>query len=201
MVCGIAEGRRGGADPCFRLLFLRQGSLQTIASRRTITNCLQVGMYNRFPYLLEGFGHSATALGEAGIAHLAVVDQYQSGGLIDRFLDQIAGLAGDALVALAVVVCTNIKQGMVFPVPPTDVSFIRFVYGLVIFAGLPDLLPFYHLGNEPGAGGDRMRFQELHAAGCAHFRGDDTDQVIFQREYIDGMEALPLPQQHQRSFE
>lgn len=65
-----------------------------------------------FPAILEFFECTAAAFGEAGITYLTVRRQYLSAGGSDSLLYDFGGGAGDALITLAMVVCTDVETGM-----------------------------------------------------------------------------------------
>jgi len=88
-------------------------------------------MFDSFPHLFEGFGDPAAAFGKACIANLSARHKHQSGGFPYRFFYQRAGLPGNSLVSLAMVVGANIKKCVIFAVPPTNVLLIRLKDGLV----------------------------------------------------------------------
>ena len=73
-----------------------------------------------FPAILEFFECTAAAFGEAGIAYLTVRCQYLSAGGSDGLLYDFSGGTGNALVTLAMIVCTDVETGVVFTVVPTD---------------------------------------------------------------------------------
>ena len=80
----------------------------------------EIGILHIFPAILEFFECTATAFREAGIAYLTVGCQYLSAGGSDGLLYDFGGGAGNALVTLAMVVCTDVETGVVFTVVPTD---------------------------------------------------------------------------------
>ena len=115
-------------------------------------------MFNRFPTILKPFGHTSAAFREASVADGTVVEQDLASCLLDGLLHDRIALSGDSLVALAVVVGTDIKQGMVFAVVPTDQLLLILLAAGIRLVRLRQLLVFLDLGQEPAAGDDRMCF-------------------------------------------
>ena len=116
----------------------------------------EIGLRRVFPAVLELLGTSATALRETGIADLTVVDQDLTSRLADDLLDGWCALFRNALVALAVVVGTDIEDSMVFTVVPADEFIVFLDEREEACSTLPQPLALLHLGQEPRTGDDGM---------------------------------------------
>ena len=75
-------------------------------------------MGDRFPTMFELFRHTSATFGKAGIADRFAIHQYFSPCLVDHLLDDRVGSTGNSLVALTMVVGTDIENVMVFAVVP-----------------------------------------------------------------------------------
>ena len=64
------------------------------------------------PAGFELLGHASAALAETGIAQVAFINQSLSEGLLDGGLGCCADYAGAALITLAVVIGTYVKEGV-----------------------------------------------------------------------------------------
>ncbi len=76
----------------------------------------EISLRRVLPAILEFLGYSAAAFRESCIADFVAVHQNLSLGLADGFSYMGRCFLGDTLVALAVVVGTYIKEGVVFAV-------------------------------------------------------------------------------------
>ena len=87
----------------------------------------EVGFRRVFPTVLELLSLTAAALREACIADIAIVGENLSAGLMDGLCHMRTGGFGDALIALTVVVGTDIEDRVVFAIVPADdlIVFLR----------------------------------------------------------------------------
>jgi len=98
------------------------------------------------------------------------------------------------------VIGTDIKKGMILPVPPFD----PFLFG-THFAGIGYVLPLFYslplfyLRKQPAARYDGVGLKVFKGTGGTHFRGNDTDQVIFQGKYIHSANHAIFRDQDERS--
>ena len=69
-------------------------------------------MGDRFPAMFELFRHTSATFGKAGIADRFAIHQYFSPCLVDHLLDDRVGSTGISLVALTMVVGTDIENVM-----------------------------------------------------------------------------------------
>ena len=154
-----------------------------------------------FPAILELLGHTTTALGEAGVANLIAIAENLTACGLERLLDSLAGLLGDALIALAMVVGTNIKDGMVFAVVPAN--------ELVVFLDKREeavllfliLLTATHLRQQPRTGDDGMSLEQLDASGSFHLAADNAGQILFDGQFVDSRNLIGLNHQLERAQE
>ena len=154
-------------------------------------------MVNWFPDVPEAFHRTTAAFREAGVADGMLVGNHLSARRIDYLVHQTGGLAGDALVALAMVVGTHIEAGVLFTVVPADDLCRRDKRGLIPRI---DKSVFLHLCQQPAAGDDGMCLEQLFGAGSTHLGGDHAPEVIFQCDDVDGGDALFFRDNLQRSL-
>ena len=69
---------------------------------------------------MELLGLTAAALREACVADIAIVGENLSAGLMDGLCHMRTGGFGDTLIALTVVVGTDIEDRVVFAIIPAD---------------------------------------------------------------------------------
>ena len=107
---------------------------------------------------------------------------------------------GDALVALTMVISTDIKDGMVVTVVPA--------YQLILFLDkgeestrLRILTAVLHLSEQPTAGNNSMCFEKLYRRSGFHLTGNDTDQILLHRQFVDGTDLVGLDHNSQRTLE
>ena len=161
----------------------------------------EVGLGRVFPAVLELFGLAATAFVEAGIADLSVVGEHLSAGLGDGLCHMgVAGL-GDALIALAVVVGTDVEDGMVFAVVPADDLIIFLDEGEEAVVAVLVTLALLHLCQEPGTGDDGVGLEELDGGGGGHLAGDDAGEITFDGQLVDGYDLIGLDHDMEGAFE
>ena len=121
----------------------------------------QIGLWRVFPAVLELLSHTTTAFREACITNLRVVHQYLSTGLTDSFFNVGVVGAGDALIALTVIVGTYIEDGMIFTVVPADKLVVALGELEEIVASTLMLLALLHLCQQPRTGDDCVGLEEL----------------------------------------
>ena len=116
-VLGVAEGIGRLPDPT-----LKESLVAFLLGSQTddITHGAEIGFGRVFPTILVLLADAATALAETGIADFAGMADDETTGGADGSICILAQLAGDALVALAMVIGTDIEDGMVFTVIPAD---------------------------------------------------------------------------------
>ena len=74
----------------------------------------------RLPAILKFLHHAAARLAEASVAQGSAMHEHLSPRGTDGLLHLLGRGAGDALIALAVVVGAHVKVHMVVAVPPLD---------------------------------------------------------------------------------
>ena len=186
----VAERRRVAPYPLFRLFFpgkvrqCRTDARQVL--RRNVSDAGQVRQMLVFPTVFELFGRSATAFRETCVADVIPRREDLAACGFDGFHHGLVAGSRDALIALAMVVGAYVEYRMVFAVVPTDqlpVAFAEREESPVVVA---QLFAFFYLGIEPAPADDGRCFQELGRGGGTHFAGNDTDEVIFYRQHVDG---------------
>ena len=200
LIVRIADGGRGGTDPFLCLVL--DAEIGEIGIGLAIGYGAEVGVRLVFPAVLKLFGDAATALGEAGIADVIVVHEDLSVGGLDGFLYFGLGGAGDALIALAMVVGTDIEELVVFAVVPAD----NLGIGGDHLAGcgelfLVEVLAFLDLGEEPATRDDGVRLEELDGRVGVHLGGDDADEVFLDGEDIDGGDLVVVDDEFEDAAE
>ena len=118
LVGGVAEGVRGGAYPAVGFGFLRQ--VGEVGMCFAVPLLGKIGVFHIFPAILELLEGTAAAFGEAGVAYLSTGHQYLAAGSGNGLLHYFGGGTRDALVALAMVVGTDVEVSVVFTVVPAD---------------------------------------------------------------------------------
>lgn len=114
-----------------------------------VANRREISLRRVLPAILEFLGYSAAAFRESCIADFFAVHQNLSLGLADGFSYMGRCFLGDTLVALAVVVGTYIKEGVVFAVVPADEHIFLLGEGEEVVAALSHLSALLHLCQEP----------------------------------------------------
>ena len=109
----------------------------------------QIRLPDILPAVLILLCHASATLGEAGIAHVSVISQDLSASRFHCAGHVRIACIGDALIALAVVIGTDIKDGMVLAVIPTHQHVIVFREREEVVRRLVQLLSALHLGQEP----------------------------------------------------
>ena len=121
----------------------------------------EVGLGRVFPAILELLSLATTALVETGVADLVAIGQYLSAGFEDSLFDMGTGGLGDALITLAVVVGTDIEDGVILTIVPADEFIILSREREEAIGTLLMFLALGHLGKEPRTRDDRMGLEEL----------------------------------------
>ena len=146
-------------------------------------------------------GDAAAAFGEAGIADFALAGKHQTARGEHGFDDGGAGLARDALVALAMVVGTDIKEGVVLAVVPTDKFVLLAHKGEEATRASCTLAVAQHLVEEPTARHYGVGAEEFERSGRLHLRTDDADEILLHGQFVDDNEHLLFDNDTQRAAE
>ena len=110
----------------------------------------EIGFGCVFPTILEFLGISTTALVETGIADFTIVGEYLSARIADGFLHVAVTGHRDTLITLTVVIGTDIEDGVILAIVPTD-EFVIFLYEREeTVSPVLVLSALLHLGEEPG---------------------------------------------------
>jgi hypothetical protein len=116
----------------------------------------------------EFFGRAAAALGETRVANLAIGGEDLSARLAYGLSHVAAGLLGDALVALAMVVGAYVEDGVVLAVVPSDKHVVLADEREEVVAALLRQPALLHLGQQPRPRDDGMGLEQLQTRGGAH---------------------------------
>ena len=146
----------------------------------------QVGFRGVLPAILELLRLTAAALREAGVAQLSLIGEHLSACSLHGLGHSRDVGVGDALIALAMVVGTDVEDGVVLAVVPTDAFALAFDEGEERRRLLGMFLPAKHLRIEPAAADDCRSLQELQRATALHLAADDACQVVFDGQDVDG---------------
>ena len=171
--------------------------------------CIAEGVFDRtqigdtyiFPTILVFIGLPATTLAKASVANLSVVHQNLSASGIDSLCHLGIVCPGNALIALAMVVGTNVEDGMVFTVVPADALSFAFDEGEEWCRTVCPFLTALHLGIKPTAGNDCCSLQELQRTTAFHFTADDTLQIILHGQNVDGNNLVFFDNKFQDTLE
>ena len=87
-----------------------------------VVDTYKIWLWSVFPAVLELLGLSATTLRETGITYLVAIHQYLSACSLDSIYNVAVCLFRDTLIALTVVVGTDIEDGMVVAVVPAPTA-------------------------------------------------------------------------------
>ena len=201
LVVSVAERSRCLAYPSFCFLFVGQVRQWTRFFLVGISYGRQIVIMFVFPTIFKFFGRAPTTFGETRVANLVVINQNLTTSGLNSFCNSCVRCLGDTLIALAMVVGTNIKDGMVFSVVPTDIFFFSFGKREESVALLAHCVSFFDLGKEPATGNDGMCLQKFEGRGCAHFGRNYAGQVIFYRKYIDSCNLVLMYHEFEGSHE
>ena len=138
------------------------------------------------PAIFEFFGRSAAAFRETCVADVIPRREDLPACGFDGFHHGLVAGPRDALIALAMVVGTYVEYRMVFAVVPTDQLSVAFAEREESTVVVTQLFALFYLGIEPAPADDGRCFQELRRGGGVHFAGNDTDEVVFHRQHVDG---------------
>ena len=131
---------------------------------------------------------AATGFVEPGVAEFSVaVGEHQAAGGFHGLFCLAVHLSGDALVALAVVVGTDIVMDVVVVVPNAcDYLFARSRFGEFqrLFYGIT----WCKLSEHPAARDDGVGLQQFGMVGGSHLAGDDAFQIGLHVHIVDGMQ-------------
>ena len=147
----------------------------------------KVGVWGVFPTVLVFVGASAAALAKTCVADFAVIGEDLAACGIDGLLYLRGYSSCDALVSLAVVVGTDVEDGVVFAVVPSYQFGVGTCEGEEVMPFECEFLAFLHLGIEPAAADDGGSLEEFEAAGVLHLTADDAGEVFFDGDAVDGM--------------
>lgn len=159
----------------------------------------QIRLRGVLPAVLELLGLTSTTFREPCIADLVAIGKDLSASLADGLFHGRTRLFGDALIALTVVIGTDIKDGMVFTVVPTDKFIVLLDKREECPSAIVELLTFLHLRQKPGTGYYGMSLKELLRSRCRHLAGDDTREVTLYGEFVDGNDLVCLYHQSEGS--
>ena len=189
--------------PCLEVViveYLTQ-NLSVIRVAERIFDGVQIGNLDVLPAVLILVCLTSATLSKSRIANLSVVHQHLSSGCANCLSHlRIAGPC-DALIALAMVVGTDIKDGMVFSIVPTDALAFAFHESEEWSWLLGMLLSPLHLGIEPTSRDDGGGFQELERATALHLAADDACQVILDGQDVDGDDFVLIDHELQDALE
>ena len=166
--------------------------IEDLAKYLLIT-CIAVGVFDGpqvrhldiLPAVLIFVGLSATTLAETCVANLTVVHQDLSSRGVHSFFNLRVAGASDALIALAMVVGTDVEDGVVLAVVPADALTLAFDKGEERRRLACPFLATLHLGIEPTAGDDGSCLQKLERTTALHLAADDARQVILDGQDVD----------------
>ena len=149
LILRVAESWRIEADPFLCLFLIGQIWQCMFHTQGDVANRREISLRCVLPAILEFLGDSAAAFRESCVADFFAVHQNLPLGLADGFGYMRRSFFGDALVALAVVVGTDIKEGMVFAVVPADECIFLPGEGEEVVAALSHLSALLHLCQKP----------------------------------------------------
>ena len=160
---------------------------------------LEVWFGRIFPAILEFLCHTTATLGEARIAYLVVIHKrLTTSGAQCLYHIWFRGIC-NALIALAMVVGTNIKNGVVFAVVPAN-QLVIFLHKreestfLLIAVGT-----FFHLGKQPRARDNGMCLEQLDACRRTHLTRYDTGKIALNWQFINCAYLVCLNHKFQRA--
>ena len=167
-----------------------------------VTHRHQIRFLDILPTVLELLRLTTAAFREAGITEFVVIDQHLSAGSLDSLGHSRRRGTGDTLIALTVVVGTDIKQGMVLTVVPAkQLVLLLHKREEIIILALATLGTFLDLIEQPRTGDDGMRLQQFGRRGGTHLTGNHTLQVLFHRQFVDSQHLISLDHQTERATE
>ena len=98
---------------------------------------------------------------------------------------------GDALVALAVVVGTDVEDGVILAVVPANEFVVLFHEREErVAASILQLASLLNLGQQPRTADDGVGLQQFERRRGRHLAGDDAGQVALDRQFVDGCDAV-----------
>ena len=161
----------------------------------------QIGNLDVLPAVLILVRLTSATLSESRIANLSIVHEYLTSSRANCL--SYSGIAGsrDALITLAVVIGTDVEDGVVFAVVPTDTLAFAFDESEEGRSLLGMLLSPLHLGIEPTSRDDGGGFQELERATALHLATDDACQVVLDGQDVDGDDFVLIDHELQYALE
>ena len=143
-------------------------------------------MTNILPTCLKNLSHSSTAFRETGITNTTIICQHLTSCRFNRFHHIRVRLPRNALITLAMVICTDIETMMCLIIVPTDnggrmLLRIRRCKGSVMGSCVRSSFKNAH---QPTARYDRMSLQQLQRGIGAHFAADDAGKIGLHRHDI-----------------
>ena len=171
------------------------------ARRCRILYRLEVWFGCIFPAILELLGNATATLGETGIAYLVVVHQCLSTSGTKRLHHiRLRGIRY-ALIALAMVVGTDIKNGVVFAVVPSN-QFVILLHkreeSALLLAAFGT---FHHLCQQPRARDNSVSLKQFDACRRTHLARNDTGEITLYGQFVDGAYLVCLNHEFQRAEE
>ena len=159
MVARMTEGIGGTAYPC---LGLSLGHRTEGRRGRHVSHSKQIGLAGVFPTILIFLGDAATTLRETCIAYLIAIHENLSTGGGHCIAGCTPHLLGNALIALTVVVGSDIEKCVVLAAVPAD-ELIIFLHKreeavLLLMMSTAAL----HLCQQPRTGDDSMGLEQFH---------------------------------------
>ena len=156
LVGGVAESIRRSADESLEVFHI-----VSFSHVGRIAHALEVRLVDILPAVFKLFGDSATAFREASVADVAIVGEHLTASIFDGFSHMRTRLHGNALVALTMVVGTNIEDGVVFAVVPFYQRVVALFEREEVVATLFLLATFLHLSQQPRARNHGMSLEKF----------------------------------------
>ena len=156
---------------------------------------------NVLPCILELFRLATATLGEACIAYFAFIHHYLSACRRYGLSGLSIGGTCYALISLAMVVSTYIKNGMILAVVPTDNLLVSLGKGKERLMFLSQGFALLYLCQQPASAYYCGSLQELYWAVCIHLAGNNAGQVVLYRQHVDGHNLILMYHQTQCPLE
>ena len=152
------------------------------------------------PAVTELIGASATTLTEARIAHLVVIGEHQTACLAHSITHGGVLDAADALIALAMVIGTNVEERVLLPVIPAHQAGGCLLDGRCLGYSVC-LAAAAHLCEKPTAAHYGRCLEVLQGACGFHFAADDTGEIVLHQRVVDGEQSILIHYQTQVAAE
>src|SRR5574344_282852 len=162
---------------------LRENAAITCMAIR-VRLCHKIRMRHFFPTRLKHLGHATATLREASITKPTIIGEHLSPCSLNGFDHLRIGLAGDALITLAMVIGTHIKTGVSLTVIPTNDAALPQLL-MKSLSTSRHLLTMIHHDQQPTARDDSMCLQEFERGIGTHLTADDTGEIGLHRHHID----------------